>query len=321
LLFHKDYPFKPPNIVFLTPNGRFQVGKKICLSITGYHPESWRPAWGIRTALTAIISFMLTPGEGSVGAVEWSDEARRIGAKESLDWSCSTCGSHNRTALPSESEVPSVLLKGEQELVLSAPKSEPLDSKSANESAEKANAIKNEIITENTNDEKNAIKNEVITENTNDAKENEVITENTNDENKSANAKENTNRNKSENGIKGNVSVTNTVLDIPTSTKSLAKESPKKKSKDPEEQESLKESTTASTSLDVSTREQKNHAHKTTDVHEQISHHSSTHQSSSLLFATASAAQSRKGDLVWKLDSVILVILGIIFSWLAYRFL
>ena len=29
----------------------------------------------------------------------------------------------------------------------------------------------------------------------------------------------------------------------------------------------------------------------------------------------------RKGDLVWKLDSVILVILGIIFSWLAYRFI
>jgi ubiquitin-conjugating enzyme E2 J1 len=37
-----DYPFKPPNIVFLTPNGRFEAGKKICLSISAYHPEEWQ---------------------------------------------------------------------------------------------------------------------------------------------------------------------------------------------------------------------------------------------------------------------------------------
>ena len=43
LLFPPEYPFKPPNVVFLTPNGRFAIGKKICLSITGYHPESWQP--------------------------------------------------------------------------------------------------------------------------------------------------------------------------------------------------------------------------------------------------------------------------------------
>lgn len=67
---------------------------------------------------------MLTPGEGSVGAVEWSEEARRISAKESLDWSCSVCGIHNRTVLPSESEVPSQVLKGEQELTLTLPKAE-----------------------------------------------------------------------------------------------------------------------------------------------------------------------------------------------------
>jgi ubiquitin-conjugating enzyme E2 J1 len=35
LIFPPDYPFKPPNIAFLHPNGRFEVNKKICLSITG----------------------------------------------------------------------------------------------------------------------------------------------------------------------------------------------------------------------------------------------------------------------------------------------
>ena len=28
------------------PSGRFETHKKICLSITGFHPESWQPAWG-----------------------------------------------------------------------------------------------------------------------------------------------------------------------------------------------------------------------------------------------------------------------------------
>jgi len=31
ILLPPEYPFKPPNIVFLTPNGRFQVGTKVRL--------------------------------------------------------------------------------------------------------------------------------------------------------------------------------------------------------------------------------------------------------------------------------------------------
>lgn len=41
-----EYPFKPPAIMLLTPNGRFEINKKICLSISSYHPETWLPAWG-----------------------------------------------------------------------------------------------------------------------------------------------------------------------------------------------------------------------------------------------------------------------------------
>lgn len=41
ILFPTNFPFKPPDIIFITPNGRFQLNKKICLSFTGYHPESW----------------------------------------------------------------------------------------------------------------------------------------------------------------------------------------------------------------------------------------------------------------------------------------
>ena len=32
-----EYPFKPPNFVFLTPSGRFEVGTKVCLSFSAHH--------------------------------------------------------------------------------------------------------------------------------------------------------------------------------------------------------------------------------------------------------------------------------------------
>ncbi|RKP24308.1 ubiquitin-conjugating enzyme/RWD-like protein, partial [Syncephalis pseudoplumigaleata] len=82
LLLPTDYPFKPPNIILLTPNGRFELHKKICLSITGYHPEYWQPAWGVRTAMLALISFLPTKGEGAIGALDYTDEERRAIAKQ-----------------------------------------------------------------------------------------------------------------------------------------------------------------------------------------------------------------------------------------------
>ena len=34
--FPADYPFKPPSVVMLTPNGRLAVNKKLCVSMTGF---------------------------------------------------------------------------------------------------------------------------------------------------------------------------------------------------------------------------------------------------------------------------------------------
>lgn len=39
-----EYPIKPPNLYFTTPNGRFEINTKICLNITKFHPESWNPS-------------------------------------------------------------------------------------------------------------------------------------------------------------------------------------------------------------------------------------------------------------------------------------
>ena len=83
ILLPVDYPFKPPNFMLLTPNGRFETLTKICLSITSYHEEHWQPSWSVRTALTAIRAFMVTPSEGALGGIDFSEEQRRELAEKS----------------------------------------------------------------------------------------------------------------------------------------------------------------------------------------------------------------------------------------------
>jgi len=87
-----EYPMKPPNIIVLTPNGRFETNKKICLSISGHHPESWQPSWSIRAALLAIIGFMPTEGHGTIGSLDYPSEERKALARRSVSFHCDECG-------------------------------------------------------------------------------------------------------------------------------------------------------------------------------------------------------------------------------------
>jgi len=59
LIFTKDFPFKPPSIYMYTPNGRFKPNKRLCLSISDFHPDTWNPAWSASTILTGLLSIML----------------------------------------------------------------------------------------------------------------------------------------------------------------------------------------------------------------------------------------------------------------------
>ncbi|CAD8143016.1 unnamed protein product [Paramecium octaurelia] len=78
-----DYPLKPPAIKFVTPNGRFAVGEKICLSFTNYHPETWSSSWTIASMLIGLISFMHT-NEKTVGGVDCNNYQKQIYAKQSI---------------------------------------------------------------------------------------------------------------------------------------------------------------------------------------------------------------------------------------------
>eukprot|EP00494_Astrolonche_serrata_P009730 UN09787 len=81
----KEYPLKPPQITMITPNGRFECNKALCLSISSYHPELWNPTWTVETILVGIYSFMIesTP---TTGSIETTSSAKRLYAKKSLEY-------------------------------------------------------------------------------------------------------------------------------------------------------------------------------------------------------------------------------------------
>ncbi|KAM9895757.1 hypothetical protein OXX80_001486 [Metschnikowia pulcherrima] len=85
LRFPSEYPFKPPSISMVTPNGRFQCNTRLCLSMSDYHPDTWNPAWSVSTILTGLLSFM-TGEEHTTGSITTTDMVKRKLAAESEKW-------------------------------------------------------------------------------------------------------------------------------------------------------------------------------------------------------------------------------------------
>lgn len=85
LIFTQQYPFKPPSIFMWTPNGRFETRRRLCLSISDYHPEEWNPAWGVSSILTGLLSFMLEKSK-ALGTIETLQHEKIKYAKQSLEF-------------------------------------------------------------------------------------------------------------------------------------------------------------------------------------------------------------------------------------------
>jgi len=102
ILLPAEYPFRPPSLMMLTPNGRFELNTKICISFTNYHEEEWQPAWGVRTAILGLQGFFPLKGSAAsgVGSVEYPVSERKRLAHISREWVCPRCQQTNLESLP-----------------------------------------------------------------------------------------------------------------------------------------------------------------------------------------------------------------------------
>lgn len=95
-----DYPLAPPVVTFKTPNGKFEIEKSICLTITHYHAESWSPLLGLEKIIQSVVSVMfdetLTQGIGFISTTDdqkrsfalLSKEYNQTNNKNILSWRC-----------------------------------------------------------------------------------------------------------------------------------------------------------------------------------------------------------------------------------------
>jgi len=85
LIFPSEFPFKPPSIYMITPNGRFKTNTRLCLSISDYHPDTWNPAWSVSTILTGLLSFMLERSP-TLGSIDTTVTEKRYLAEQSAEF-------------------------------------------------------------------------------------------------------------------------------------------------------------------------------------------------------------------------------------------
>ncbi|PON63104.1 Ubiquitin-fold modifier-conjugating enzyme [Parasponia andersonii] len=85
--FPPEYPYKPPGITMVTPNGRFMTQRKLCLSMSDFHPESWNPMWSVSSILQGLLSFMMDTSP-TTGSVNTTTAEKQHLAKDSLAFNC-----------------------------------------------------------------------------------------------------------------------------------------------------------------------------------------------------------------------------------------
>eukprot|EP00755_Sulcionema_specki_P025700 Sspe_Gene.83914::Locus_55060_Transcript_1_1_Confidence_1.000_Length_578::g.83914::m.83914/K04554/UBE2J2, NCUBE2, UBC6; ubiquitin-conjugating enzyme E2 J2 len=85
LSFPADFPYQPPAVYMITPNGRFKTDQKLCLSLSDFHPKEWNPLWSVSSILTGLLSFMLED-QDTYGSIRTSPETKQHFARLSLNF-------------------------------------------------------------------------------------------------------------------------------------------------------------------------------------------------------------------------------------------
>ena len=86
IVHSEKYPAEPPDYYMLTPSGRFEIDKKICLTNSSYHKGEWSSTWNIQTILIAFYSIFLDDNENGISHLKDTKENRLRMARESIDY-------------------------------------------------------------------------------------------------------------------------------------------------------------------------------------------------------------------------------------------
>jgi ubiquitin-conjugating enzyme E2 J2 len=86
IVFDTNYPKTAPEFYMETPNGRFEVGKKICLSNSKFHQSEWSMSWTIHAIVLAFVSIMYEDTDKGISHIVKSKEERKILATKSIEW-------------------------------------------------------------------------------------------------------------------------------------------------------------------------------------------------------------------------------------------
>jgi ubiquitin-conjugating enzyme E2 J2 len=86
ILLPHDYPNNPGDVLVLTPNGRFKVNSKICLSNTGFHKESHSPIWTIEQIVVGFISIFYDDKETGVSHIKDTESNRIMYSDDSFKY-------------------------------------------------------------------------------------------------------------------------------------------------------------------------------------------------------------------------------------------
>ncbi len=81
-----DYPKTPGSFYMLTPNGRFDINKKICLTNSSYHKENWTPSWSIRNMIMGVASIFIADDTTGISHIKDTKENRKKFASDSINF-------------------------------------------------------------------------------------------------------------------------------------------------------------------------------------------------------------------------------------------
>ncbi len=84
----EKFPMEPPEFIFMTPNGLYDHGKKVCISIGEYHKADYRSALGARGFCQQLVSGLIGWKElgGGINVLKTSVDQKRKMAKSSREF-------------------------------------------------------------------------------------------------------------------------------------------------------------------------------------------------------------------------------------------